>query len=90
MNATTVDQASLGSNSTSNATSQCDIDAFDSATTVLGLFPIALGWWLLAIPQIFKHGFRTYFNGAICQCLRLIFPTVAGIFALVDGDHPSE
>lgn len=84
----TLDTTSVfNGSSTSNSTVSCSASVVDYATLFLTMALITLAWWITDIPKLWQHGIRTYGQVVIWQCLRLVVPSVAGIFAVLEGDH---
>lgn len=61
----------------------CDASITDWATLVITTISINITWWVLEIPKL-RHGKPKNFIDAVAwQCLRMCFPPVAAIYAIV-------
>ncbi|KAF9528759.1 hypothetical protein CPB83DRAFT_894003 [Crepidotus variabilis] len=70
------------------ARAQCDNSTdLDLALFILTIISTHVTWWLLSLPTLYKHGFKTYMHDVAWECLRLHQPSFIAFRACFGEDR---
>ncbi|KAF8163810.1 hypothetical protein B0H34DRAFT_697049 [Crassisporium funariophilum] len=64
-----------------NKVDQCNTEPLDWALFILTIISTHVTWWLLPLPRLYTHGFRTYIHDVSWDCLRLQAPSYVAYLA---------